>query len=324
MSTPNAATAARRRHDEFVAFLDRIGYEPQGRYAKAGKLRREDVETLMQGGALDHIWSWVQHNIKSTEAINMLRRNLHVSHQALTSPDAMELKKRRIAALTEKRRLLHDAVSKLQAENKQAIANLVSVEQAMTSICDPPIQALLEDTYWLQSYGDELVLELKSLDAAAAAAADHMSAMASFETRLDHAHTSVASAFRTNRALVVDILDRQSKLLLFLQSEVVDAFKVGSYYVRKLEAAKAAFDAFLQSSPCFAVLSWEELLEQVREVDAIVSDEMLPDMGRMEEAAAELLYTKLPALFRAIHNWTDEPAKAYGADGAHRPVERCD
>ncbi|KAF0755262.1 hypothetical protein AaE_005037 [Aphanomyces astaci] len=415
MSTPNAATAARRRHDEFVAFLDRIGYEPQGRYAKAGKLRREDVETLMQGGALDHIWSWVQHNIKSTEAINMLRRNLHVSHQALTSPDAMELKKRRIAALTEKRRLLHDAVSKLQAENKQAIANLVSVEQAMTSICDPPIQALLEDTYvlqtqyrhqeravavqdlhtvltppfasppsqshqsaivqdalrrlkdllkqsrphqpsssprhllprtastdktvqvttitmhyykllqattrlavlqlpgkvvldeleasttsattnptlapltpyrnrhtlydiesqvqhhvhhlyeqltrrqqecdhlvlhntpspcgvspcaattsatkleWLQSYGDELVLELKSLDAAAAAAADHMSAMASFETRLDHAHTSVASAFRTNRALVVDILDRQSKLLLFLQSEVVDAFKVGSY-----------------------------------------------------------------------------------------------
>ncbi|RHY09123.1 hypothetical protein DYB36_000303 [Aphanomyces astaci] len=204
-------------------------YEPQGRYAKAGKLRREDVETLMQGGALDHIWSWVQHNIKSTEAINMLRRNLHVSHQAMTSPDAMELKKRRIAALTEKRRLLHDAVSKLQAENKQAIANLVSVEQAMTSICDPPIQALLEDTYWLQSYGDELVLELKSLDAAAAAAADHMSAMASFETRLDHAHTSVASAFRTNRALVVDILDRQSKLLLFLQSEVVDAFKVGSY-----------------------------------------------------------------------------------------------
>ncbi|ETV70683.1 hypothetical protein, variant 3 [Aphanomyces astaci] len=397
MSTPNAATAARRRHDEFVAFLDRIGYEPQGRYAKAGKLRREDVETLMQGGALDHIWSWVQHNIKSTEDINMLRRNLHVSHQAMTSPDAMELKKRRIAALTEKRRLLHDAVSKLQAENKQAIANLVSVEQAMTSICDPPIQALLEDTYvlqtqyrhqeraiavqdlhtvltpplasppsqshqsavvqdalrrlkdllkqsrphqpsssprhllprtastdktvqavlqlpgkvvldeleasttsattnptlapltpyrnrhtlhdiesqvqhhvhhlyeqlarrqqecdhlllhntpspcgvspcaattsatkleWLQSYGDELVLELKSLDAAAAAAADHMSAMASFETRLDHAHTSVASAFRTNRALVVDILDRQSKLLLFLQSEVVDAFKVGSY-----------------------------------------------------------------------------------------------
>ncbi|RHY09122.1 hypothetical protein DYB36_000304 [Aphanomyces astaci] len=88
------------------------------------------------------------------------------------------------------------------------------------------------------------------------------------------------------------------------------------YSVRKLEAAKAAFDAFLQSSPCFAVLSWE--------VDAIVSDEMLPDMGRMEEAAAELLYTKLPALFRAIHNWTDEPAKAYGADGAHRPVERCD
>ncbi|RHY83256.1 hypothetical protein DYB35_000908 [Aphanomyces astaci] len=233
-------TKADKKDDDGRGF-ESCRYEPQGRYAKAGKLRREDVETLMQGGALDHIWSWVQHNIKSTEAINMLRRNLHVSHQALTSPDAMEIKKRRIAALTEKRRLLHDAVSKLQAENKQAIANLVSVEQAMTSICDPPIQALLEDTYvlqtqyrhqeraWLQSYGDELVLELKSLDAAAAAAADHMSAMASFETRLDHAHTSVASAFRTNRALVVDILDRQSKLLLFLQSEVVDAFKVGSY-----------------------------------------------------------------------------------------------
>ncbi|ETV99757.1 hypothetical protein H310_07810 [Aphanomyces invadans] len=515
--------------DGFLADVGQIGYVPQGRYAKTGKLRPEDVETLMQGGALDGVWTWVQHNVKATDAIDLLRRNLHVASQAPTSPDILAHKQRRVAALAEKKRQLQSDIAKLQTDKKQLIAKISFAEQAMALATDPPIHALLHDTYalqaqyrhqeregvmhelltslrppssaelsgrrvvqktlhhlehllrhsrpppgrqrwprpssprqlmppslathatvqealqvpgqvlldallawhadntsaaantrlpeltpyrprrplhdiesqiqrhmellyvelaarqnacerlrqasppitstvsatpatarqleFLQSYGESLAQELQAMDAAAATTAEHLAAIASFESRLDQCHKNVAAAFRTNRALVVDILDLQNKLLVYVQTELVDAFqglreeteaaladamkrevakwselaelpqqfelrrrrasttKLNSALQRietsvlKLEAAKAEFDGFLQTSPCFAVLSWEELLEQVREVDAVVSDAMLPDLGRLEEVAADLLDVKLPTLFRAIHSWFDQPAQ---------------
>ncbi|KAF0691987.1 Aste57867_16893 [Aphanomyces stellatus] len=138
------------RHNKFIDFLDRMGYEPAGRYAKAGKLRAADVETLMQGTALAPTWEWVQTHVKTPHEIDILRRNLRVAAQLDVTPDMAELKQARLAALAQKRSMLQNAVTVARAQNKETRASIAAVESAMARTCDPLAHDMLEDTYKLQ------------------------------------------------------------------------------------------------------------------------------------------------------------------------------
>ncbi|KAH9083153.1 hypothetical protein Ae201684P_014050 [Aphanomyces euteiches] len=513
------ATPPKPRNAKFISFLERMGYEPQGRYAKAGKLRQIDVDALMQGPSCEAAWQWIQDNVHTSSEIEILRRNLTVSRQDHeTSSEMITFKQTRRAALLEKKAQLQQALARMKQQNDDVIAEISSLEQDMKTLCDPPEDKLLANTYALQLHyrheeryahiremeklfsppppttsttsaaingalntiqdtfqshrvrmldseaelfasGDplpravqvrqqcgKLVLQslerhltsmppretmellpfrdsrpvniahqiedhiealedtlearrdecdriysqvgrhedngfrrldnrasalaklqivrnfcneqtavLSALHAAKETVATNMDEMLTFDAKVQDVQAYLASAFQRNRALVIDILDQQNKLLLFVQTHIVDAFKgLRQEYqealdesiqselqqvlprqlfknevesakgdegqierliatiqtnIAKLDEAKAAYEAFQDASPCFAMVAWNELMDQLHRMEHDMEINVAPDVARLHDEIVELLDERLPQLDGAVHNWYQQPAK---------------